>query len=352
MGHPKKGTEVSRAERKARKRKLEDAIPDVPGDNDVGERQVLSGGPEKSTKKRKRATDAAETDHADDFAKKTSRDRTKEEHTQKGEEGTLTVEEEGETKERKDKKRKKEAESEEPHNESAGQARDAELVAEEEAEAPRKSKKERKAERKAREVAKTTNPSISETAPDATEDVEAEEERKAKKNNRNRDKKRKAAAAPAGGNSTDAKPEGKASRFIVFVGNLPFSATTESIQKHFASVKPKSVRHLTQKDEPTKSKGAAFVEFHGYDSMKTCLKLFHHSTFDDGVSPPRKINVELSAGGGGNSKDRRSKIDSKNRKLNKERSQRIQEEQKAKSAKSGASIDESIHPSRRGLVPV
>ena len=27
--------------------------------------------------------------------------------------------------------------------------------------------------------------------------------------------------------------------------------------------------------------------------MKTCLKLYHHSIFDDGKYPPRKINVEL-----------------------------------------------------------
>jgi len=77
------------------------------------------------------------------------------------------------------------------------------------------------------------------------------------------------------------------------IGNLPFSATTDSITKHFAAMKPKSVRHLTQKDNPTKSKGYAFVEFEGYDHMKTCLKLMHHSNFDDGISPPRKINVEL-----------------------------------------------------------
>lgn len=35
------------------------------------------------------------------------------------------------------------------------------------------------------------------------------------------------------------------------------------------------------------------MEFEGYDHMKTCLKLFHHSMFDDGLSAPRKINVEL-----------------------------------------------------------
>jgi nucleolar protein 6 len=48
-----------------------------------------------------------------------------------------------------------------------------------------------------------------------------------------------------------------------------------------------------QKDDPTKSKGYAFLEFDGYDHMKTCLKLFHHSMFDDGISLARKISVEL-----------------------------------------------------------
>jgi len=76
-------------------------------------------------------------------------------------------------------------------------------------------------------------------------------------------------------------------------GNLPFSATTKSIEQHFSKLKPKSVRHLTQKDDPSKSRGTAFVEFDGYDHMKTCLKVMHHSTFDDGISPARKINVEL-----------------------------------------------------------
>lgn len=77
-------------------------------------------------------------------------------------------------------------------------------------------------------------------------------------------------------------------------GNLPFSANKASIEKHFASIKPKSVRALTKKDDPSQSKGCAFIEFDGYDHMKTCLKLFHHSEFDDGISPPRQINVELS----------------------------------------------------------
>jgi nucleolar protein 6 len=62
-----------------------------------------------------------------------------------------------------------------------------------------------------------------------------------------------------------------------------------------------------------------------------------------------------SAGGGGNTKERRTKIKGKNQKLDEERSRRIQEEQKAKWAKkegTQGAIDESaIHPSRRGRVP-
>jgi nucleolar protein 6 len=58
-----------------------------------------------------------------------------------------------------------------------------------------------------------------------------------------------------------------------------------------------------------------------------------------------------SGGGGGNSKDRKAKIQDKNQKLNEERARRIQEEEKAKATKIGTSVDEnSIHPSRRTRV--
>ncbi|KAH0543772.1 hypothetical protein FGG08_001954 [Glutinoglossum americanum] len=145
----------------------------------------------------------------------------------------------------------------------------------------------------------------------------------------------------------------KPKRFIVFIGNLPFTATTASISKHFASLKPSSIRHITHKDQPTKSKGFAFLEFDGYDRMKTCLKLHHQSTFDDGLSAARKINVELTAGGGGaKSKERRTRLKTKNQKLNEERKRRNQEEDKAKQDKRNFVEDASdIHPSRRNMVP-
>lgn len=75
-------------------------------------------------------------------------------------------------------------------------------------------------------------------------------------------------------------------------GNLPYTATDESISKHFVKINPKSIRHRKEKDTG-KSKGFAFLEFEGYDRMKTCLKLYHQSNFEDGASSARKLNVEL-----------------------------------------------------------
>ena len=65
-----------------------------------------------------------------------------------------------------------------------------------------------------------------------------------------------------------------------------------------------------------------------------------------------------SAGGGGNTKERKGKIEEKNQKLEEERVRRRQEEEKAKLTKRAEGvkkdlIDESaIHPSRRGRVPI
>jgi nucleolar protein 6 len=77
------------------------------------------------------------------------------------------------------------------------------------------------------------------------------------------------------------------------IGNLPYSANAESLKAHFEKIQPISVRVATQPDKPTKCRGFGFVEFDNYDRMKTCLKLYHHSSFDDGKYPPRRINVEL-----------------------------------------------------------
>ncbi|KAL3420193.1 RNA recognition domain-containing protein [Phlyctema vagabunda] len=351
MGASKKATELlSRAERKSKKRQAEDAIPDLPGDNDDDGEEAQASEAEKSSKKRKRSSEDKKVVADPDGAERKSAKREKKRKRAEEVEGEESKAVDAEDQESEKKKKKKKSQAEEPAD---GGEQPAAIEEDDGTAEPKKSKKERKAERKAREAAegltkesKKISPAKSDNVPVGGDEAKAgEEERPKKKNNRNRDKKRKAKAEEAG--------ESKAARFIVFIGNLPYSATKESIAKHFASVKPISVRHSTQKDNPSRSKGFAFLEFEGYDHMKTCLKLFHHSMFDDGISPARKLNVELTAGGGGNTQDRKSKIEEKNQKLNEQRVRRIQEEEKAKFAKAAEAKPDGtgIHPSRRAIVP-
>ncbi|OBT88760.1 hypothetical protein VE02_02353 [Pseudogymnoascus sp. 03VT05] len=361
-----------RSERKAAKRKAQDAIPDVPEDyNNEGAEEVTA-----PAKKRKRDDDEEGGEGAEEGAVKKPKKAKK-----LREEKKEKKEKEGGKKEKKEKKEKK------PKKDIEGGDEDTEMVdatpkepKEPKEDVPKKSKKERKAERKAQqaaeaianakanraaeEAAATSKPTVAADGTEASKPAAAAAGAKTpkaekapkldkdgnpikKKNNRNREKKRLAAAtAIAAGEKAPA-------RFIVFVGNLPFTATVDSITAHFAAVHPISVRNLTQKDDPTKSKGCAFVEFEGYDHMKTCLKTYHHSEFDDGKGGGgRKINVELTAGGGGNTKVRKGKIAEKNEKLMEQRTRRIGEEEKQKLVKRGVPEEDQsgIHPSRRARV--
>lgn len=145
---------------------------------------------------------------------------------------------------------------------------------------------------------------------EANGDESAKKEKKDKKDKKKKDKKDKkdkeskpetenGTAAPevdSNGIDLDESTAKKNDRHIVFVGNLPFTATAATISAHFASLSPIAVRCLTNKFEKNKSitcKGIAFVEFGNVWSQRTCLDKFHHSMFDDGKSAPRKINVEL-----------------------------------------------------------
>lgn len=151
------------------------------------------------------------------------------------------------------------------------------------------------------------------------------------------------------------------SKFILFIGNLPYKTTDASLQQHFKSLQPFNLRHRTEPGTK-KSKGFAFLEFENYDRMKTCLKLFHHSMFDpdvvddktaaaskakaaaggstsvgyNGRKPKdhtRKINVELTAGGGGKTEGRMEKIKVKNERLEEQRKRRAEVERKEKERK-------------------
>lgn len=169
----------------------------------------------------------------------------------------------------------------------------------EEVKKSKKSKKEKKKQQKTEEAATTDETkeqkkdSNGDTAKAVADEAEEEEDGK------------------------DVK-QSKAPRFIVFVGmcilahpppplfsfvttnpllptagNLPYSATAASIKAHFASLNPAQVRCLTMRDDPTKCRGCAFIDFSSSNDMRTCLDKMHHSTFNDGISKSRKINVEL-----------------------------------------------------------
>ena len=139
-----------------------------------------------------------------------------------------------------------------------------------------------------------------------------------------------------------------AHRFILFIGNLPYTTTDTSLQAHFKKIAPFTLRHRTD-PKTKKSKGFAFLEFENYDRMKTCLKLYHHSMFDpakQGLEVEgepekekkkskggRRINVELTAGGGGKSEGRREKIKARNVRLDDQRKRRAELERKEKAKK-------------------
>ncbi|KAF1800347.1 hypothetical protein V8B55DRAFT_1536916 [Mucor lusitanicus] len=116
------------------------------------------------------------------------------------------------------------------------------------------------------------------------------------------------------------------SRYIVFVGNLPYTTTKEDLEKHFESAGGiKSVRLLTDK-ATGKPKGFAFMEFENSKDLNKALA-FHHTFFKK-----RQINVELTAGGGGSKSDaRKEKLKIKNERLAEERTKK-HEEMKGKTA--------------------
>ncbi|CAG8512722.1 7048_t:CDS:2 [Ambispora gerdemannii] len=124
----------------------------------------------------------------------------------------------------------------------------------------------------------------------------------------------------------------KKSRYIVFVANLPYSATKEEINKHFETngATPISIRLITDK-MTEKPKGFAFVEFEDSITMEYALG-FHNTVFKN-----KQIRVELTSGGGGNKSEfRRKKIEEKNKKLEEER-RKLHEKNKKISSETGGS---------------
>jgi nucleolar protein 6 len=228
----------------------------------------------------------------------------------------------------------------------------------------KKDKKDKK-DKKEKKEKKSKDDEATETNGDAKKEKKEKKDKKKKKSKTEEPQENGAAPKTESADANEAADEdaegGKADRHIVFVGNLPYTATVATITAHFASLSPISVRCLTKREDPSQCRGIAFVEFGKVWHMRTCLDKFHHSMFNDGVSPERKINVELTAGGGGSTQQRKDKIKQKNMKLDDNRAKRIERERVAKeeSRANGTSKPKEqqaeqqdyIHPSRRARVP-
>lgn len=88
-----------------------------------------------------------------------------------------------------------------------------------------------------------------------------------------------------------------------------------------------SVRLLTSKTGGTsknpaiaaKTKGCAFVEFKSSAAVQSALHLHQSMFVSSASSAKRKINVELTAGGGGNSDTRKQKLAALKERLEKQR---------------------------------
>ncbi|RPD82681.1 hypothetical protein L226DRAFT_33996 [Lentinus tigrinus ALCF2SS1-7] len=131
-------------------------------------------------------------------------------------------------------------------------------------------------------------------------------------------------------------------RYILFVGNLKYTTTKEAVEQHFAKCDPPpTVRLMTPKPSATsksttKSKGFAFVEFSHKNALQQGLKL-HQSELDG-----RKINVELTAGGGGKSEARLEKVKKRNKELHDQRKKQVMKRTsgKKKTGEEGAQDDD------------
>lgn len=142
---------------------------------------------------------------------------------------------------------------------------------------------------------------------------------------------------------TENSREPGAKRYIVFVGNLPHqpSATLLPVLRSHFPTPPTSIRIPTKRNTNA-PQGFAFVEFDSAPALEKALRL-HHTMFSG-----RKINVELTAGGGGRGETRMGKIKSRNQALDEERRKRVEEErqEKEKKEKTEKKGEDGIHPDR------
>lgn len=135
---------------------------------------------------------------------------------------------------------------------------------------------------------------------------------------------------------------GKGPRFILFVGNLPYDTQEEELLTHFKGARPDRLRIRREK-------GIAFMEFDN-DNKEIQSRMDHALRMQHLVFRNRKINVELTVGGGGNSEQRQQKLKDKNEKLQEERKERLKKELKKREKEEGEKPAGGMHPARAAML--
>jgi nucleolar protein 6 len=173
-------------------------------------------------------------------------------------------------------------------------------------------------------------------------DTEPDTSKASSKSTSEESKKRKLGPGPANPSkkrkTADDQVQEPSKRYIVFVGNLPHLASETllpALKSHFP-VPPTHIRIPTKK-ETAAPQGFAFLEFDSAPALEKALRC-HHT-----LLLKRKINVELTAGGGGKSENRMGKIKKRNEGLEVERKKRMEEEAKKEKKEKHA---DGIHPDR------
>ncbi|XP_034941987.1 LOW QUALITY PROTEIN: glutamic acid-rich protein-like [Chelonus insularis] len=109
--------------------------------------------------------------------------------------------------------------------------------------------------------------------------------------------------------SSDTKNGQKKTRFVLFVGNLPYTTTTDDIKKHFLTKVSDVTSVRIPLDQKTKKpRGIAYVEFNNHIDYEKGLSL-HHSQISG-----RRINV-LYSQSGSKTVSNRPNVVAKNKKL-------------------------------------
>lgn len=155
--------------------------------------------------------------------------------------------------------------------------------------------------------------------------------------------------------------EKKSSKLILFVGNLPFDISSERLKSFFSQHcdEEPTVRLMTTKttdqtnrgSERPRTKGCGFIEFKTAAALQKALRLHHSPISSEPDSShqsaetnypkgkTRKINIELTAGGGGKSENRMKKIHQSQLRLSKQRDKLLERKIKSTSIQKALNAD-------------